>query len=124
MRWLAGIIWIIWPSLAMAAESTGDSLLPATLKVTAALGLMLGVLLVAYALSRKKLGFLAPPRGGVINIVETRYLGPKKSLCVVAVRGEEFLLGVGNERIELISRLDRNKTASFEDTLKHQELQR
>lgn len=124
MRWLAGIMGWLWPTLALAAESGSEGLLPSGLKLMAALGLVLGLLLVAYAVIRRKTGFFSPARAGVIKVVETRYLGPKKALCVVEVRGEEFLLGVGQERIELISRLERKKAPSFEETLQGQELNR
>jgi hypothetical protein len=42
----------------------------------------------------------------------------------VEVRGEEYLIGMGQDRIELISRVDRKKAPSFEETLQNQELTR
>jgi len=124
MRWLAAMSWLVWPSLALAGESGGDGLLPAGLKMMAALVVVLGVILMLYALSRKKPGLFSPARAGAIKVVETRYLGPKKALCLVEVRGEEYLLGMGQDRIELISRVDRKKAPSFEETLQNQELTR
>jgi flagellar protein FliO/FliZ len=118
------MICLAWPSLALAAESGGDGFLPAGLKLMAALGVVLGGLLLVYALGRKKMRFFSPARAGAIKVLETRYLGPKKALCVVEVRGEEFLLAMGHERIELISRLDPKKAPSFEETLQSQELHR
>lgn len=126
MRWLTVMSLMIWPSLALAGESGGDGLLPAGLKMMSALVAVLGVILLLYALSRGKSGFLSVRRAGAIKVVETRYLGPKKALFLVEVRGEEYLLGGGQDRIELISRIDRKKApaSSFEETLRNQELNR
>jgi flagellar protein FliO/FliZ len=124
MRLLVVISCLLWPSLALAGASDGDGLLPAGLKMMTALVVVLGIILLLYALSRKKPGLFSPARAGAIKVLETRYLGPKKALCVVEVRGEEFLLAMGHERIELISRLDPKKAPSFEETLQSQELHR
>jgi len=66
--------------------------------------IVFGILLVIYALARKKLSFLNNGSGkGVITIIETRHLMPRKSLCLVKVRDQEFLLALGNDRINLIA---------------------
>jgi flagellar protein FliO/FliZ len=122
MRLLAIMSCLLWPSLALAGESGGDGLLPAALKMMTALVVVLGIILLLYALSRKKPGLFSPAKAGVIKVLETRYLGPKRALCLVEVRGEEFLLGMGQDRVELISRIDRKNAPSFEETLQSQEL--
>ncbi len=124
MRWLPAITWLIWPSLALAGEPSGEGLLPAGLKTMAALVVVLGVILLLFALSRKRPRWLSPNRAGAIKVVETRYLGPKKALCLVQVRGEEYLIGMGQDRIELISRIAGGPTPTFEETLQGQELKR
>ena len=100
------------------ADSGSPDLLPASLKVFGSLAVVLGIVLVLYVLARKGMGGLLPAaKSGAIRIVETRHLGAKKSLCLVEVRGEELLLGVGGERIELLSRLGRREEGSFAETL-------
>jgi flagellar protein FliO/FliZ len=83
-----------------------DSLisLSATLRIFWGLLIVFGVLLVVYALAKKKLSFLNAGAGrGAITIIETRHLMPRKSLCLIKVRDQEFLLGLGNEQINLIA---------------------
>lgn len=78
--------------------------LSATLRLFWGLLIVLGVLLIVYALVKKKLSFLNAGSGkSVITIVEMRHLMPKKSLCLIKVRDQEFLLGLGNDQIHLIA---------------------
>lgn len=81
--------------------------LSATLRLIWGLLIVLGILLVIYALAKKKLSFLNTGSGkGAIAIIETRHLMPRKSLCLVKVRGREYLLGLGSEQINLLAVLD------------------
>lgn len=82
-----------------------------------ALILVLGIVLLFYYISRKGFGFLPATKSGAIKILEVRHLMPKKSLFLVEIRGRELLLGVGVDRIELLSRFDQNGSTSFEETL-------
>ncbi len=76
----------------------------ATLRLFWGLLIVLGVLLVVYALAKKKLSFLSAGNGkGAITIIEMRHLMPRKSLCLIKVRGQEYLLGLGNDQINLIA---------------------
>jgi len=78
--------------------------LSATLRLFWGLLIVLGVLLIVYALVKKKLSFLNAGTGkSVITIVEMRHLMPKKSLCLIKVRDQEFLLGLGNDQMYLIA---------------------
>lgn len=103
---LLSIILLLSPSLALAADMADDaSMLGPALKMIAALAVIVGLLLLFYAASRKGFGFLPKPRDGAIKIIETKSLGGKKFLCLVSVRGEDMLLGLSNERIECLSKL-------------------
>ena len=73
------------------------------LRLFIALGLVIGLLFLLVALSRKGMRFFPAARGGIIKVVEMRSLGPRKSLCLIEVKGEEILLGVSSDRIEMIS---------------------
>lgn len=116
---LLTLILLLGPA-APALAADGDGLLLPTLKMLGALALVLGVVLLLYAGSRRGLGLLPRAGGQQIEIVETRSLGPKKAVCLVRVRGEEYLLGLGADRVELISRLGVPGESAFEQQLQQQ----
>ena len=89
-----------------AADTISEpSLLGSSLKMAAALAVVIGILLLFYAASRKGFGVLPQKKNGLIQVLETRPLGGRKFLCVVKVRGEEMLLGLSNDRIEYLSKV-------------------
>jgi flagellar protein FliO/FliZ len=90
---------------AAADTATSESLLMPALKMLGALGVVVGLLLLFYAASRKGFGILPRPKDGQIQMLETRALGGKKFLCLVRVRDRELLLGVSNERIDCLTEL-------------------
>lgn len=107
IRPLLGSLLLLIPQLAQGATATADdSLLVPTLKMIGALGVVVGLLLLFYAASRKGFGVLPRNRDGQIRMLETKPLGGKKFLCLVKVRDQELLLGVSNERIEYLSRME------------------
>ncbi len=78
--------------------------LSSTLRFFWGILIVLGILLVVYALAKKKLSFLNAGGGqGAITIVEMRHLMPRKSLCLIKVRGQEYLIGLGHDQINLIA---------------------
>jgi len=94
-----------------------DTAVSATLRVIWGLLVVLGILFVIYGLMKKKMSFLHMPGKGIIKIVEVRHLMPKKALYLVEVRGQEFLLGAGQDRIDLIAAINRNSEGSFAEIL-------
>ncbi len=108
---------LLIPTQLYAADGLSDGLLPATLKLVGGLGLVLGIVLLLYALSRKGFSFMPTPKSGIIKIVEMKHLMPKKSLCLIEIRGKELLLGLGVNSIELISPIEDYNCPSFEETL-------
>ncbi len=94
------------PASALAADLGNDvSLLTPAFKMLGGLAVVIGLLLLIYAASRKGFGFLPKQRAGSIKILETKSLGGKKFLCLVSVRGQEMLLGLSHDRIECLSQL-------------------
>ncbi len=93
------------------------SLLSAGFRMLWGLLVVLGVLLILYALLRRKLSFAKANASSRIQILEIRHIMPKKSICLVAVDGQEFLLGMGNETISLLSALENDAPSSFNETL-------
>lgn len=103
---LAGFL--LWPAPCLAAETTPYG--SAVLQMIWALLIVLGIILLLYALIRKRFAMGATGSGS-IKIREIRYLMPKKGLAIVEVRGREFLLGIGVNRIELLSPLPERQEA-------------
>lgn len=119
MRLLAFIFIFIAQPVFAAEPITEPSLLGSSLKMLAALGVVIGILLLLYAASRKGFGVLPQKKNGLIQVLETRPLGGRKFLCVVKVRGEEMLLGLSNDRIEHLSALSTGD--KFAETLQQVE---
>ncbi|MEA3545014.1 MAG: flagellar biosynthetic protein FliO [Thermodesulfobacteriota bacterium] len=102
-----------------AAANAEPSLLGSSLKMVAALAIVIGILLLLYAASRKGFGVLPQKKNGLIQVLETRPLGGRKFLCVVKVRGEEMLLGLSNDRIEYLTKVP--SSDKFAETLQQAE---
>ncbi len=83
--------------------------------------IVLGVMLVLYGLFKKRFNILAGRSSDIIQIKEIKPVMPKKSLCLVEVRGKEYLLGIGNESITLLADIDDTKKGSFQDVLEQSE---
>jgi len=116
---LLTILLVLLPQWLVAAEKIEEpSLLASSLKMLAALAVVIGILLLLYAASRKGFGILPKKRDGSIKILETRPLGGKKFLCLVSVRGQDMLLGISNERIENLAALP--PRTEFAETLQNQ----
>jgi flagellar protein FliO/FliZ len=94
-----------------------DTAVSATLRVVWGLLVVLGILFIIYGLMKKKMSFLHTPGKGIIKIVEVRHLMPKKALYLIEVRGQEFLLGAGQDRLDLIAALHRTPDGSFAEIL-------
>ncbi len=101
---LSLIIFSLSATNALAGGAEPPFSLAATLRLIWGLLIVLGALLVVYALAKKKLSFLNAGGGkGTITIIEMHHLMPRKSLCLVKVRGQEYLLGLSNDQINLIA---------------------
>ena len=119
MRLLACLLVFITQPVFAADAINEPSLLGSSLKMVAALAVVIGILLLLYAASRKGLSVLPQKKNGLIQVLETRPLGGRKFLCVVKVRGEEMLLGMSNDRIEYLSKVP--SADKFTETLQQVE---
>ncbi len=107
MNYLIATVLLLVSAPALAAEpAAAPGLLESSARMLIALLVVLGIILLLYALSRKGFGFLPSAKGGAIEVVEMRSLGPKKGVCLVRVRGEELLLGLGADRVEFLARIE------------------
>ena len=111
------VVFSLFPVDNALCATEPDSTFSAPLRLIWGLLIVLGILFIIYGLMKKKMSFLNVSEKGIIKIVEVRHLPPKKSLYLVEVRGQEFLLGAGQDRIELIAAINRDSKSSFSDIL-------
>lgn len=79
----------------------------AAIKMVLSLGLVLTILWVAYRWTRRSLPAGATgAKGQLIKVLGSRYLGVKKSIAVVQVPGTVLVLGIGGDRINLLTQID------------------
>lgn len=108
---VSALLILFLPSILLAADGSGQefSFLASLLQMVAALALVVGLILVIWHFSGKLMrGF---PGGQQlfskhIRLVETRYIGPKKSLLLVEVGGEYLLLSSSDAGVVLIKQID------------------
>lgn len=111
MKGAASALLLFLPSIASAAESTGQefSFLASFLQMIAALAIVVGLILITWHFSSKLMKGLPIGRQLLsknIRLVETRYLGPKKALILVEVGGEYLLLSSSDSGLTLIKQID------------------
>ncbi len=111
MKGAVSALLLLLPSLVSAAENSGHefSFLASLVQMIAALALVVGLILITWHFSSKLMKGL--PVGQQlfskhIRVVETRYLGPKKSLVLVEVGGEYLLLSSSDTGLSFIKQID------------------
>lgn len=104
---------------ALAADGyVATSVMAGSMRVIGSLVLIIGLVLLCYALAKKRFTLFPGQRQGVIRIIEMRSLAPKKAVALIEVRGKELLIGIGQDNVSLLYQL--NQSANFEETLKQQ----
>jgi flagellar protein FliO/FliZ len=98
-------------------EATDPSLLSAGLRMIWGLIVVLGIILIIYALMRKRFSFARANIDSRIKILEIRQIMPKKSICLVAVGDQEFLIGLGQDTITLLGPVNSKAESTFPETL-------
>jgi len=87
--------------------STAPDAFSTTLQMLTSLAIVLGGLLVVFYLARR---FLRKDGGGqgnsLIRVVATQYIGVKKSVTLVEVPGTVLVLGISNESIRLLTKIE------------------
>ena len=82
-------------------------LLPSTLKMIAALAVVLGGLFVAMHVMRRCLRRSpGPSKAQLVRVVASQPIGVKKAVTLVEVPGCVLVLGVSGDRIQMLARLD------------------
>ena len=87
--------------------TTAPDPISTTLQMLTALAVVVGALLVAfYAMKR----FLKRDAGGsgtpLIRVIANQYIGVKKNIALVEVPGAILVLGISNDRINLLSKIE------------------
>ena len=79
----------------------------AAIKMVLSLGVVLLIVWVLYRMAKSKLPMHR--MGGMHNamqVVESRQLGLKKSIAMVKVPGSVLVLGIGTDRVNLLTKID------------------
>lgn len=110
MKCLAVCALMLFPVSAGAATAAGGefSFLASLLQMTAALALVVGLILLIWHFSGK---LTAGRVGGrfssrYIRVVETRYFGPKKAVMLIEVGGEYLLVALTDHNITLLKQIE------------------
>lgn len=98
--------------------NTDPSMMLASMRVLWGLLIVLGIIFAIYAIAKKKFNFLPGNNGkSLIKIIETRHLMPKKSLYLIDVKGKEYLIGVSDNNINLLSTIENTSHEEFQTVL-------
>ena len=82
-------------------------MLTAGLKMIASLGLVLLLILgLLYGLRKMNRQRFGGAGGGQIQVLESRYMGVKKTISLVSVPGKVLVVGISGDRINLLDTLD------------------
>lgn len=113
------LILMILPTFAFAVESDETELIPMSLKVMGSLVLVLGIVLLLYALLKKSGRWIPVGKDREINLIEVRYLAPKRALYLIEVNGSKLLLSGTGDRMESLAQwpILEEETVSFDHLL-------
>jgi len=107
---------MLTPAIPAQAAVADTSDITAYFRVMWGLLIVLAIILVLFALLKKRFSIINPRSTKAIRVLEIQPLMPKKSICLIEVRGREYLLGIANESITLLADMNNSKK-SFQDIL-------
>lgn len=105
------------PQCAAAATGAGSDF-DSYLRVIWGLIVVLGIILLLYGILRKRFSLLSNSSRQEIRIIEMKPLMGRKFLCLVSVRGKEFLLGVSGDNISHLASFPGKTEESFSEVLR------
>ena len=73
------------------------------------------ILLLVYLLKRFRVGPLSLNRSPAFRLLGSLSLAPKRSIALIEIHNQWLVLGVGTEKITLLSRLDRPEEQDLPD---------
>jgi len=87
--------------------SHSPDLIAAAFKMILVFGILLGILVVALYFAKKALGRKhLSSKGTPIRVLSEGYLGVKKRVALVQIPGSVLVLGITNEQISLLDKID------------------
>ncbi len=109
------LFFLVTAGTAQAAEleSTTDMYLRAVW----GLSIVVGIMLIIYALVRKRFSLLTNKEDSKIKVLEMRPLMPKKTLCLIEIEGQQILLGITGDSINHLATIKNGSSSSFPEHL-------
>jgi len=100
---------------ALTGYNESGSMYPALFKLLGALALIIGLIYGFILLLRKLMGQkISGNRGGsVLEVIETAYVGQKKSVSLVRFSDRAVLIGMGDSNISVLAELSKDDTAKI-----------
>ncbi len=111
------------PGTALASSSMAVEM-ESYLRVIWGLLVVLGIILAIYALVRKRFSLLASSPEKNIKVLEIKPLMGRKALCLITVKGNEYLLGISGDQINCLATLPSQSKTSFAAALQATETDR
>lgn len=107
------------PAITHAAEiNSMGSMLGKTIW---ALFIVIGLILILYALVRKKIGY-GTTGSNNIKVIEIKQIVPKNTLALIEVQGKELLIGISSNGMHLLADLSSSaKDRQFQEVLKEKQ---
>lgn len=119
------VIASIWQSPQAAyAASPQPGELDGYFKMIWGLLVVLGLIFLLYAVLKKRFSLLATTPEKNIKVLEIKPLMGRKALCLVAVKGHEYLIGLSGDRITHLATLPDKTGMTFTETLRSTERDR
>lgn len=110
-------IFILHYRIAYPAEEFGS--LYSGLRMLWGLVIVLAIILIIYAILKRRFSVFKQQENCLIKVLEIKHVMPKKSLILIEVKGQEFLVGSGNDSINTIVPVSNNQ--SFDSVLEESE---
>ncbi len=98
-----------------AAENQSFDPLDSGLRMLWGLGIVCAIIYVIYLIAKRYFSPLQQQKKSLINVLETRYIMPKKSILLIEVRGKEYLVGTGHDSISTIVPVQPSQFSSYLD---------
>jgi len=87
--------------------NTSPDLFITAAKMLLALGATIGILLLAFKLTRGMIADkVGKPGPGMVKVISSTYIGVKKNISLVEVPGAVLVLGISGEAISLLSKIE------------------
>jgi flagellar protein FliO/FliZ len=119
------ILYCLWPTARPAYAASPPLVgMDSYFRIIWGLLVVLGIIFLLYALLKKRFSLLANTPEKNIKVLEIKPLMGRKALCLITVKGHEYLLGISGDRITHLATLPSKMDATFAETLRSTEMDR